>query len=249
MGLVLGNPRVSLCQQDQGTSDKDLGTTLSWQSQRCRATGGLQSATHRNRRFALPAAGCAASTENHLHPHPNPGRAPDLCAKVRRHYVRDSHRRATGQPVGALSAGYEPIAHPDCSMAGSLWLCGNRQSIIPNRGATGSRSFSNIAEQRKRPAEQMRKAVAELPAEEGASSTGDKPRQHHRQVKTCNRLISIRGCQKHFSPAAGGAGLVRAIQPLTVEEARVVSCSWVIPWFVRPCADSAFRKTHPSRSF
>src|ERR1700752_274846 len=36
---------------------------------------------------------------------------------------------------------------------------------------------------------------------------------------------------------------------LTVEDARVVSCSWVIPWFVRPGADSAFRKTRPSRPF
>ena len=67
----------------QETSDKDLGATLSWQSQRCRATGAFQSAAYRNRRFALPAAGCAAGTENHIHPHPNPGHAPDLCAKVR----------------------------------------------------------------------------------------------------------------------------------------------------------------------
>jgi hypothetical protein len=30
----------------------------------------------------------------------------------------------------------------------------------------------------------------------------------------CNGLIYIRGCQEHFSPSAGGAGLVRDIQPL-----------------------------------
>ena len=28
-------------------------------------------------------------------------------------------------------------------------------------------------------------------------------------------LIYIRGCQEHFSPSAGGAGLVRDIQPLS----------------------------------
>jgi len=31
----------------------------------------------------------------------------------------------------------------------------------------------------------------------------------------CNRLIYIRGCQEHFSPSAGGAGLFRDIQPLS----------------------------------
>src|ERR1022692_2029305 len=41
--------------------------------------------------------------------------------------------------------------------------------------------------------------------------------------------VYIRGCQEHFSPSAGGAGLVRDIQPpVTVEDARVVSCPWVI---------------------
>ena len=28
-------------------------------------------------------------------------------------------------------------------------------------------------------------------------------------------LVYIRGCQEHFSPSAGGAGLVRDIQPLS----------------------------------
>jgi hypothetical protein len=59
-------------------------------------------------------------------------------------------------------------------MATSLWLCRNRQSIIPNRGATRSCSFSNIAEQRKRPTEQMKKAVAELLGEEFVSLAGAK---------------------------------------------------------------------------
>src|ERR1039457_1745269 len=31
----------------------------------------------------------------------------------------------------------------------------------------------------------------------------------------CNGLVYIRGCQEHFSPSAGGAGLVRDIQPLS----------------------------------
>jgi len=31
----------------------------------------------------------------------------------------------------------------------------------------------------------------------------------------CNVLIYIRGCQEHFSPSAGGAGLVRGLQPLS----------------------------------
>src|SRR6266496_4011973 len=30
-----------------------------------------------------------------------------------------------------------------------------------------------------------------------------------------NGLIYIRGCQEHFSPSAGGAGLVRGLQPLS----------------------------------
>ena len=59
-------------------------------------------------------------------------------------------------------------------MATSLWLYGNRQSIIRDRGATGSRSLSHIAEKRKGPTEQMKKAVAELPGEEVASLTGEK---------------------------------------------------------------------------
>ena len=31
----------------------------------------------------------------------------------------------------------------------------------------------------------------------------------------CNGLVYIRGCQEHFSPSAGGAGLVRDFQPLS----------------------------------
>jgi hypothetical protein len=31
----------------------------------------------------------------------------------------------------------------------------------------------------------------------------------------CNRLIYKRGCQEHFSPSAGCAGLFRDIQPLS----------------------------------
>jgi hypothetical protein len=34
-------------------------------------------------------------------------------------------------------------------------------------------------------------------------------------AKLCKRLIYIRACQEHFSPSAGGAGLVRGIQPLS----------------------------------
>jgi hypothetical protein len=41
--------------------------------------------------------------------------------------------------------------------------------------------------------------------------------------------VYIRGCQEHFSPSAGGAGLIRDIQPLTVEDARVAWCPWVNP--------------------
>ena len=170
-----------MCLQGGAASDKDLGKTLSRESQRCGPTGALQSAAYRDRHFALPPEGCSASTQDHLHPHSNPRRGSHPCAKVGRHPVRDSDRRAARQRVGALPRGHEPIADRGCSLDGSLRLCGNRQSIIPDRGATGSRSFSNTAEQRKRPAEQMKKAVAELPAEEGASSAGDKSRQPHRQ--------------------------------------------------------------------
>jgi hypothetical protein len=42
-------------------------------------------------------------------------------------------------------------------------------------------------------------------------------------------LVYISRCQEHFSPSAGGASLVRDIQPLTMEDARVVSCPWVVP--------------------
>jgi hypothetical protein len=35
------------------------------------------------------------------------------------------------------------------------------------------------------------------------------------QVKECKRLIYKRACQEHFSASAGGAGLVRDIQPLS----------------------------------
>src|SRR6266851_10404871 len=34
-------------------------------------------------------------------------------------------------------------------------------------------------------------------------------------VKTCYRLLYKRGCQEHFSPSAGCAGLFRDIQPLS----------------------------------
>ena len=43
-----------------------------------------------------------------------------------------------------------------------------------------------------------------------------------------NRLIYIRGCQEHFSPSAGGAVLIRDIQPLvTTKDASLGSCPWV----------------------
>jgi hypothetical protein len=42
------------------------------------------------------------------------------------------------------------------ALATSLWLCWNRQSIIPDRGAAGYRSLSHLAEKRKGPAEQMK---------------------------------------------------------------------------------------------
>src|ERR1039458_2668190 len=46
----------------------------------------------------------------------------------------------------------------------------------------------------------------------------------------CKRLVYIRGCQEHFSPSAGGAGFgSRDPAPLTIEDARLVSCPWVIP--------------------
>src|ERR1700730_3159697 len=165
----LGNTR------DQETSDENLGAALSRQPQRCRAPGAFQSAAHHNRRFALPGTVRSPSSENHLHPHPNPGLAPDLCAKVRGHYVRDGDRRPAREPAGALPCGNESVANPDCGMATSLWLCWNRQSIIRARGATGSRSLSHIAEKRKGPTEQMKKAIAELPGEGAASLTGEKP--------------------------------------------------------------------------
>jgi hypothetical protein len=44
----------------------------------------------------------------------------------------------------------------------------------------------------------------------------------------CKRQIYIRACQEHFSPSAGGAVLIRDIQPLvTTEGARLRSCPWV----------------------
>ena len=44
----------------------------------------------------------------------------------------------------------------------------------------------------------------------------------------CNGLFYIRGCQEHCSPSAGGASLVRDIQPLSpLEDARGVPCPWV----------------------
>jgi hypothetical protein len=47
-------------------------------------------------------------------------------------------------------------------------------------------------------------AVSNIAAADGwASLTGSE----------CNALVYIRGCQEHFSPSAGGAGLVRDIQP------------------------------------
>jgi len=53
---------------------------------------------------------------------------------------------------------------------------------------------------------------------------------HTRLSTECNGLIYKRGCQEHFSPSAGGASLVCDIQPpLTIEDARLVSCPWVIP--------------------
>ena len=61
------------------------------------------------------------------------------------------------KPTGALPGGHESVANPDCCMARSLWLRGNRQSTIPDRGAKGSRSLSRIAPKRKGPAEQMKR--------------------------------------------------------------------------------------------
>ena len=90
-----------------------------------------------------------------------------------------------------LPCGHESVANPDCCMATSLWLCGNRQSIIRDRGATGSRSLSHIAEKRKGPTEQMKKAVAELLGEGAASLNGEKSRFYSSPIP---------GRVPHFSP-------------------------------------------------
>jgi len=140
-----------------------LGTPLSRLPQRRRATGAFQSGAHHNRRFALPGTGCSPISENHLHPHPNTRFAPALCATIRGHYVRDGNRRPARETHGTLPCGNESVANPYCGMATSLWLCRNRQSIIPDRGATGYCSFSNIAEKRKRPTKQIKSSLAELP--------------------------------------------------------------------------------------
>lgn len=50
----IGRIRRCICPQGRQTSDKDLGKTLSRQSQGCVATGALQSAAYRDRHFALP---------------------------------------------------------------------------------------------------------------------------------------------------------------------------------------------------
>ena len=58
-------------------------------------------------------------------------------------------------------------------------------------------------------------------------SAGEISPLHSKPFNERNGLVYIRGCQEHFFPSAGGAGLVRDIQPLTIEDARVVSCPWV----------------------
>jgi hypothetical protein len=48
------------------------------------------------------------------------------------------------------------------------------------------------------------------------------PRSRH--LTWCKRLIYKRGCQQHFSPSAGGASLVRDIQPPYSPEKTLVWC-------------------------
>jgi hypothetical protein len=143
--------------------DEDLGTSLSRQSQRCRETGAFQSAADYHRRFALPGTEPSPSSKNHVHPNPNPRLTPDLRAKVRGHNVRGGDRSPARESAGALSGGQESVADPDCRMAASLWLCGNRQSTIPDRGAAGSRSLTHIARKRKGTTEQIRVGAVRLP--------------------------------------------------------------------------------------
>ena len=63
----------------------------------------------------------------------------------------------------------------------------------------------------------------------GYTSIDHRTASRSRELNSMVGQVYIRGCQEHFSPSAGGAGLVRDIQPpVTVEDARVVSCPWVI---------------------
>ena len=49
----------------------------------------------------------------------------------------------------------------------------------------------------------------------------------------CYGLVYIRGCQEHFSPSTGGAGMIRAIQPLspwkTLVWCRTLGLDLVVP--------------------
>jgi len=49
-------------------------------------------------------------------------------------------------------------------------------------------------------------------------------------LNECKRLFYIRGCQEHFSPSAGGADLVRGIQPLSAMRGAWLGCRAPRTW-------------------